>query len=336
MYSIIRKLKVVLVGLCVLAYAQPAFSISEEDISLQKRNKRKKSAQYEGAPATAQPASTDAQNTYTQKLMAGHDKGSSKSICNSWKPTFKKNKEFQTTPQYFLSMNTGVGFLYFDGVSGGNARLTDTTNLKTKKPQNRFIYNRTPLTEALIGWNPLSFMGLALSLQHQGGVFVQRYNIDRTRGTSPDLRVFEANVALNSVAAKLYFTSPVSMIWKTIAYTGYLAVAVGPSWQTWSQIQLVDITTGFTQPMRQKISANCFIGGEAGLKLRSLIPNLNLSIILGTKFNLWGQARTMGNRKNQYKAATASANSTRWAFNQPWSVRTVYQWAPFIGFSLAF
>jgi hypothetical protein len=266
---------------------------------------------------------------------------------NSWRAIFKKNSSFQTIPNYFVNMNVGVGFLYFSGLKGCNARTSTTSApqiiLKTTKPTGAIVYNRTPLFEGLVGWNITNNMALGLSVMHQSGVSVQFYNMDRlVPSVTPPVSVdiFQADISLDAVVSKLYFTLPYSLIWKTIAYTPYLGLAVGPAWQTWSRVQMSNTYGALIFPFRQKISANCFFGSEAGFKLRSLIPNINLSIIFGCKFNLWGQARSMGKINQQTGKVTGSdsnaGNGYQFALIQPYSIKTVYQWAPFLGFSLAF
>ena len=161
--------------------------------------------------------------------------------------------------------------------------------------------------------------------------------MDRTApsAVAPEQQQFQANIDLNAVVAKTYFYLPYSMIWKTVAYTPYLGISVGPCWQTWSNIRLYShLSQTSWMRFRQKISANCFFGTEAGFKLRSVMPSLTFSLMLGCKFNIWGQARSMG-KLDQQKGKSATPLLAQ-GFLQPWRIKTVYQWSPYIGFNLDF
>ena len=49
---------------------------------------------------------------------------------------------------------------------------------------------------------------------------------------------FISNLSLDALMAKLYFELPYSLIFKKLATSPYLAVGVGPGWQTWSRVTI--------------------------------------------------------------------------------------------------
>lgn len=289
---------------------------------------------------------TESALTAAQSNGVKHTKNSSKQyISNSWKPYFEKNKNFENTPKVFCDLNFGAGFLYFDKVRGGTTLDASRFEQRTKYMQGRFVCNRTPLYEGSIGCNlskSLSFLSIGLSVLYQSNVELQSYNMTRATQerdagiNNVGLTIFQANLQLAAAVAKFYVELPYSMIWKRIAYTPFVNLSVGPSWQTWSNISRWSHIENTTTQFRQRISANCFFGTDAGIKLRSLLPSLNFSLQLGCKFNLWGQARQMGTASQGKYRGTEGSTFVNYFMNTPWSVKTIYQWAPFIGFNWSF
>ena len=105
----------------------------------------------------------------------------------------------------------------------------------------RLSYNRTPLFEFLIGYRINNSIKIALSYQHQAGITIQSKALlafpDSARPrTDPEVAQFISNLSLDALMAKLYFELPYSLIFKNLATSPYLAVGIGPGWQTWSRV----------------------------------------------------------------------------------------------------
>jgi len=60
-----------------------------------------------------------------------------------------------------------------------------------------------------------------------------------------------------------------------------------------------------------------------GFVYKALILIVNFSVLLGCKYNQWGQARSMGKLSQQ--------GSFKEGLSQPLTVKTVYQIAPYLG-----
>lgn len=273
------------------------------------------------------------------------DKSGSKTTSNSktspksnnWRPNFLKTKTVESTSVSFTEVNVGVGFLYFSGINGNLQPTELAVAVKSnQKLSGHLTYNRTPLVELVVGTSILNWLKLALSYQHQGVVGVQTKPqvLLTSDGSSLSPSVFLADLSLDALMAKFYLFSPWTMNWKKIYYEPYLALAVGPSWQTWDKITT---TTGV---YRQKISANCAYTIDLGLKLRQAIASYILSFTIGCKYNQWGQARSMGKLQDQYASSVDQTgfplNGNREALSNPLRIKVVYQFAPYAGVQLNF
>ena len=269
---------------------------------------------------------------------------------NSWSPYFMKLKMAEPKMCTFTELNVGVGFLYFAGIRGNlEPAIAIQTNgqfsiIKSDKPlSGRFSYNRTPLVEAIIGMDVFNWWKVALSYQHQGGIVVQSptkslfSNLNIPQGALAD---FRSDVSLDAIMFKTYFMFPHVLVWKNMYTEPYLGLAVGPGWQTWTRIdQILDLGL-LAVPIRQKISANCVFSVDLGFKLRKAMPNNMLSLTLGCKYNLWGQARSMGDQSDQYSESFFSplggGTGERVSLTNPLRIKTVYQFAPYIGAQISF
>jgi len=139
---------------------------------------------------------------------------------------------------------------------------------------------------------------------------------------------FISNLSLDALLAKVYFELPYAMIWRSLSTNPYLAVGVGPGWQSWTRIETDymlgnTIFSSRTIPIRQKISTNAVWMIDMGLRLQSAYPNSKFSVLLGCKYNQWGQARSIGKMTQQ--------GAQKLALTQPLRIKTVYQFAPYLG-----
>ncbi len=266
--------------------------------------------------------------------------GDSKSVENSWRAYFTKNSNFENVTPYAANVNVGIGFLYFAGSRGAPFGVTANYSFGSGTWTNdhpfegRWKYNKTLLKELSMVWNLggtlncCNWLGLGLSVLNQGGVTMSYNPILNVAGGSVYF-IYKGSLDLNAIVGKFFVYSPWSLIWKGNGYSPYLGLSVGPSWQTWRDLKKVDVTLATTTYYNTKYSANCFFGSELGVKVRSLVPNVNLSGMFGLKFNLWGQARSMG--FGEQETARDGDNGSEYALWKPIKIKTVYQWSPFIG-----
>ncbi len=254
-----------------------------------------------------------------------------------WLPYWVASSEFQCPTNIWTQFNAGIGFLYFSGLKGNLMgepviifinNLNLTLNARDVPLKGRLSYNRTPLFEYLVGYQFNSWFKGALAYQYQGGVTVQTEALQGYSSASSIYAQFTSNLSLNAILAKIYFELPFAMIWRSLSTNPYLAVGVGPGWQSWTQIQ-VDYMYGNTnflgEPLllRQKISANVVWMVDVGMRIQSAYPNSKFSVLLGCKYNQWGQARSMGKMSQQ--------EAHKVALGHPIIIKTVYQFAPYLG-----
>ncbi len=254
-----------------------------------------------------------------------------------WLPYFVSSKEFQCSQSVWTQFNAGIGFLYFSGLKGnlmgrpvGN--FSPATFWRDAPIKGRLSYNRTPLMEYLLGYRFNTWLKLALSYQHQGGIAIQTKAVSAyetpTANTGSFVVQLTSNLTLDALLAKAYFELPFAMIWRSLSINPYLAVGVGPGWQSWTYIQSnymggIILFINRTLPLRQKISANAVWMADIGLRLQSAYPNNQFSVQLGCKYNQWGQARSIGKMSQQ--------GQNKRSLTQPLRIKTVYQFAPYLG-----
>lgn len=138
-----------------------------------------------------------------------------------------------------------------------------------------------------------------------------------------------SNLSLDALMAKIYFELPWAFIFKGIATSFYMAPAIGPSWQSWTDIALEQTTTSpptFNNsplPLRNKYVANVSWMLDLGFHFKSAYPNNRFSVFLGCKYNQWGQARNIGKISEQ--------NEPKRGLKDPFRIQIVYSFAPYLG-----
>ncbi|MCH9634225.1 MAG: hypothetical protein S4CHLAM7_09700 [Chlamydiae bacterium] len=251
-----------------------------------------------------------------------------------FKPFWTTINNLQAKSSVFTQFNVGVGFLYFNKISGGLEGIPASLFVvygPVPLKQN-MIYNRTPLFEYLVGQRFNSCWKLALSYQHQGGVVFQTQILNAYNPPIPNIlsrySQLQANVSLDSLMAKCIFELPYSLISKGIGTSPYFAIGCGPGWQSWTAVQInrmyeSESFVGEPQILRQKISANFVWMLDVGLRMQSASPCSPFSLLLGCKYNQWGQARSLGKITQQ--------NGIREGLSHPFRIKTVYSFAPYFG-----
>lgn len=256
---------------------------------------------------------------------------------NTWKPYFARRKLFLDNAGCWTQVNMGLGLLYFKGLRGNITGrpsvnfLSNTTQQRDSSIKGKLQYNRTPLFEYIFGYKIDRKMSVALSYQHQGGVNIQTQNLHGFPSaalSNSNYAQFRSNLSLDSIMVKFYFNFPLAMIMKSLSFSPYLGVGVGPGWQSWTFAQVIytyanNAMIGDILRMRQKISANAAFMVDKGILIQSAHPNSRLAVSVGCKFNLWGQARSIGKMRQQ--------GTHKQAIAQPVIIKTVYQFAPYLG-----
>ena len=263
---------------------------------------------------------------------------------NRWRPWFVSTDYLQKMNCFWAQFNVAPGFLYFSDVRGNLALRPAAQFTLLTGPSNpyrgRLIYNKTPLFEYMLGFRFTPWYKLALSYQHQGGVTIQSkwlsFNtvIPGSQVSQQQVQ-FRSNVSFDGIMLKNYFEYPKALIFKGTATTPYIAPGFGVGWQTWSKNEIlhssgfsdarpVQIFSGTEHGIRQKISANFIWMVDVGFRIRSALPNPGLNILVGCKYNQWGQARNIG------KASQQGRNKTG-MLAQPFRIKVIYQFAPYLG-----
>lgn len=332
-------LQTLLLGM-ISCVAIPNWVSAEDDAESTELNHRLDSNLFEDSLAQS--------SSQTRKIR--RQRQSRTQVVNSWVPYVMKNRYFQPSKNYFFSMDAGVGFLYFSGITANLQPTTfegtgeSTARVLNRSFQGKIGYNRTPVIEAMIGTRLASCVSIALSLMHQGGIYIdtpyQFYG--SPLGSRPGLPVlfggpaaykFQSRVALDACLGKVYVNVPSSLIWKKISFNLYLGGGAGIGWQTWALNQvIVETPTGVNAAglaqgayrLKQKISANLVWQGDLGFKIRSLIPDVNFALRVGAKLIGWGQARQIGLLNQQ-------RNSCNTGLMDPFRVTFVYSVAPYLG-----
>ncbi|MCH9634363.1 MAG: hypothetical protein S4CHLAM7_11110 [Chlamydiae bacterium] len=259
---------------------------------------------------------------------------------DSWKPFFININSLQKNKSLFTQFSTGVGILYFAGLRGNLALdpFPSYRSISTSSPiKGRLSYSRTPLFEYSMGYRLCSWFKGSVSYQHQGNLAVETpfTGIGSSAGGLVVRSQLAADLILDALMAKMCFEMPRPFVWRNLVYSPYLALAGGPTWQTWKRIDVTgefntsnivpdsSLYLSFTKPIRQKIIANMGFMFDMGLRIQTPYPNTGFSVILGLKFNLWGQARNIGK--------ISQSLAPRSGLVQPLIVKSVYQWAPHLG-----
>lgn len=261
---------------------------------------------------------------------------------DTWKPYLINTFDQINRPAPFAQTTVGFGLLRFSHVRGSLATSGRTDNFALRDGiKGSLAYSRTPLLEFDAGGEIFSWLWAAFSYQHQGNIDVQTtvQPIPEPTGVArllDDYGQFSASLRLDSFALKLYFVSPIQMIWKGMSYGGYIGLAVGPCWQSWTSMRrnAVDSIFGIvglsnSAVFKNQYCASCLFMTDIGFKVTTANRPSAFSFLGGIKFNLWGQARNLcaQSKNNDYSHV---------GLQKPIRIRTIYQFAPYIGLSFAF
>ncbi len=230
----------------------------------------------------------------------------------------------------FFSFTIGVGFLYFDRISGNlspypPSLFTNFSGANFGSPGSPG-YNRTPLFEGMIGYQAFDFLSGSLSFQTQSGISVSSTPNRSTSSGRPVTAEFSSDLQLNAIMLKAFLSPPVSLFRGRIS--PYLGAGIGAGWQSWTNVSLYEtaIVSGTFSPvylsLRQKIAANVVWGADAGIRFSPGPSDSGMSIRLGCKYNDWGKSGNIGLLSDQ-PGKTGPF--------QPIHIRKVYSFAPYLG-----
>ena len=278
-------------------------------------------------------------NLPSESLVAGSNSNNNCTLRNTWKPYWVKSASLQPPTSTFVQSNVGIGFLYFSGLRG-NLQAGDPGQaavfLKNDTPiQGSLNYNKTPLYEFLFGYQANNWLSFALSYQAQTDVSIYSnwQQVQALGGLFNSTTKFTSQLNLYGLTAKVYFSLPYSLMFKMMAFNPYIAVGVGPAWQTWRDFSIAEFSgqgrnatnVYITSPGVQKISANCMFVSDFGIKAQWMVKKFSFTVVKGFKFNIWGQARSMGKQSQQQFV------SQRYCLSNPIRIKTVYSFAPYLG-----
>lgn len=280
-------------------------------------------------------------------------KNSNSSSKTDWSPSFCKSNAIWSSQNFFVTNNIGIGFLYFSGLKGsGLENGADPTWHRASDQdfgRRHLCYNRTPLYEGALSWKIFHFMTAGVFYTGQSNIHIETLAWVRTPPNHNAQATylpfdFKSDVDLNALGLKVGFFLPISYVRFSVGCTPYLNLFVGPSWQSWANVSFIDTTNKIIFTYRPKISANCFFGTDLGLRFQNVNPGLRnmVSVVIGCKFNIWGQARSIGKKNQQLwrggllNPVDASGRGDEYYLQRPISIKTVYQFAPYIGFALGF
>ncbi|MCH9634125.1 MAG: hypothetical protein S4CHLAM7_08680 [Chlamydiae bacterium] len=264
----------------------------------------------------------------------------------SIRSAFINLSELKEVKSVWTGYSVGVGFLYFNQVSGSlSSRPKDPiNNLASNVPykEGGISYNRTPLYEFLVGFKLKPWLSACLSYQHQSDISLTTkpeyyINVNALAGlaNSNTYAQLKSNLILDSVMGKVYFELPYASLVNKFLINPFLAVGLGPGWQTWKQVNVWRYTnkptltiTSAAQPLSAKVLANLVWMADLGLRLQSIYPQNSFSIFVGCKYNQWGQARNIGKISQQ--------NYRCYGLFPPFKIKTIYSFAPYLSVNWAF
>ncbi|MCH9634361.1 MAG: hypothetical protein S4CHLAM7_11090 [Chlamydiae bacterium] len=274
-------------------------------------------------------------NRYSKKYL----KKEAQSQRKSWIPHIEEHDYVSDSSSLFFRTDIGLGLLYFKQVSNflsGAPAREFSLHASNGIIKGGLMYNRTPLYEFILGYRFLNYLQAAFSFVHQGNVTIQTNPsfANYPERASVGFYQLTSNLDLNAILLKLYVTSPWTLYCKSTMTNLYLGTGIGPGWQSWVSNTLnvannQDNTyRSVLFPLKQKISANLVWMSDLGFKVQGVQPIPPFSLLFGCKFNLWGQARNIGKLTQQ--------SSSKFALSKPFTIKTIYQWSPYIGFQWNF
>lgn len=253
---------------------------------------------------------------------------------------------------------------FFPQYVGEGSSNTPRTNYPIR---GHIQYNRTLLLTADIGYRLFNFINFAVTFQAQQGVHLRtkplQTTYDNTGGIVDPANIltlshFEADLDLYSIGGKLLFNWHNLLKFNSWSMSLFFGGSAAAGWQSWTKVQAVQfLYTQTTDPraaignpasgnisFRSKYFANFSYTGDAGLIFTPTNIFAKTSLRLGCKFIGWGSSRRLGSWRDQNDIVRTASSSTsipagspiRFFYFKPLIIKTIYSWAPYIGFKWEF
>lgn len=258
---------------------------------------------------------------------------SKQTICgkdpNQLIPFFVPIHVLQPANHLSVEYNLGSGFLYFHKIRGVISQTPSANGSGYSQigPLDRQLsYNRTPLYEFILGYRASDWLKFSLSYQTQRGMSISTKFMKSPLPSEINNAVeFRANLQLDSFMFKTYFELPWAIVVKNLANSIYIGAGTGGAWQSWTQLEyrLASLGARRSQYYQQKICASVALSADAGFRVQSISSKGSFCITKGIKYMQWGQARNLGDIKDQ--------KALRTGLFQPLRVQVIYSFIPYLG-----
>ncbi len=231
-------------------------------------------------------------------------------------------------------------------------------------------YNRTPVYTVDFGWKLGKWVDFGCTMQAQQGIFIRtkpfqfsylRNNANPEETTNLITKNFESSLDFYSIGGKLMFQWAKMAKWGNWSMNLFFGGSAGGAWQSWTNVKAIqtyfnnvgDVADNITSSnisFRNQYYANLSYTGDAGFIFKPTSPTAKMAIRFGCKFISWGSARGLGDQKDQndiFRSDNAavvndpastnfSTARVKSSYFKPFRVKTIYSWAPYIGFRFDF
>lgn len=248
---------------------------------------------------------------------------------------FTNPKNVYKQPAVTAQLSVGPNFIYFSDLRGNIAGQPASLfySSGTSVPfEGRLSSIRAPLIEYLMGYRFSRWFEMGLSYQYQNETMMLSRWLPGygSQVFNNSLNQFKSYLTLNGLMAK-FSADLFTGIIQNIAFTPFIAAGAGVSWQSWTDIKIEKTTitnagvynNNFLY-LRDKIVANGSWMADAGFKLRNANPNYLFSIVLGCRYNQWGQVRNIGDISQQ-------GGDLAMGLVTPLHAKIMYSFSPYLG-----
>lgn len=259
----------------------------------------------------------------------------------TWVPYFIKSGIMDLKRGMLTEFSVGIGTLRFiktRGYLSASPSAQFVGYARDVPLKGRLAHNDTPVFEYFVGYSVFRMLKAGVSYQHQGNITIQSdllHTFTANSAAFTNMRAqFTSDLVLDSLMVKVYFASPVSLVWRSVVFNPYFAAATGAVWQTWKNVSVnylfvggagigTSVQSSFNLGLRQKVSSSMGVMLDAGLKMQPPFPGTSFSVMFGTKLNIWGTTYNVGKLSSQL--------TPRYGLKKPFEIKTIYQWAPYVG-----
>lgn len=252
----------------------------------------------------------------------------------------------------------------YQDIAGTNS----TTGIHSFPIRGRFQYNRTPIVTVDFGWKLANWIRFSVTMQAQQNIHVRtkptqvaNLRTGAAAGEAASLTQvnFDSFLNLYSIGGKLLFQWTDMVSFSTWSMSLYVGGSCAAAWQEWTAPKSVQLyfnnvdavcntLTSANISFKDQTFANFSYTGDSGLTFKPTDSFAKLSFKMGCKFIGWGAVRGIGAARNQkdiQRVASSATDAGNVSFPgpavypsifKPIRVRTIYSWAPYIGFNWEF